>query len=287
MRHLSFILAIILSASGSVYAEEWMGLEDNAQTILGIQTSIDKNNKQSNSVTFFTTLGESFSFDINQTKYQLSNGSNTLNSLNQFIQLSLLSSEVTEFRLAQQFEGKNNELEIYQTQLQFDYTPYPWTISLLYIEGDVDIYTQQNPIILRSVPTKLNSGFSASGITLNWWFDAFVLSFSQTDYQYDKNISNLSSRPILQLIVKPQAYIHSAILLTQEQQISIQIPFETRSFTLYYLNLISAVDSSSNNIISLDWTESLTPSTLLITRINQTLIENGLWSLSLGLEWNF
>jgi len=287
MLHLAFILSVTLCISSSLRAEEWMGLEDNAQTIIGIQTSTDKNNNQSQSVSFFTTLGESFSVDVNQTKYQLSNDTNTLNSVNQFTQISWLSSETTAFRIAQQFDGKERELETNQTQIQFDYTPYPWTLSLLYIEGDVDIYTQQRSIILRSFPLRLNSAFSASGITFNWWFDTFALSFSQTNYQYNKKISNLSTRPVFQLIIKPQALIHSALLLSKEQQFSVQIPFETRSFTFQYFNLISAVDSSSNHIISADWTESITPAISLLSRISQTLTDDGPWSLSLGLEWDF
>jgi len=284
---LVIFLAFIMCVSNPVHAEEWMGLEESNQTTIGIQTSTDKNDNQSHSLTLFTTLGASFNLDIDLMKNQLKDESNTLDSTRQLIQVSWLGSETSEFHLAQQFEGKARELEINQTQIQFDYSPYPWTVSLHYIEGDVDIYTQQNPLILRPIPDVLNSNFSATGLSFSWWFEAFILTYSQTDYHYEKEITQISSKPLLQLIVKPEAFIHSATLLSQEQELSVQIPFDSRSFTLHYQSISSAVDLSSNAIVSIDWAESITSNILLLSQLSQTLIEDGPWSLSLGLEWTF
>lgn len=270
----------------SANAEEWMGLEPQAQTIIGLEQSFDKQNNHEFSLNLSSSLGEHFWLDLAHSQYDIEDQSNTFQSKQYSGQISWLVNNTTELRLAYQFDGEKDVLEVNQTQYQFIYKPYPWTIALHYYQGDVGIYTRDNLPLLSTVPDSLLSDFSTTGVELAWWFDDFTLSFKQLDYDFEKDLSLIASRPRLQQIIKAEALIHSALLITQNQTLSIEIPFQQRTFIVDYQHITSAVDKATSKLVTINWHEDLTTKIRLISRFSQTLNSSNTWLLAFGLEWS-
>ncbi len=271
----------------SARAAEWMGLEPLSQHLIGIQTTFDNDDKRSITLSLSSIFNDHFGLDLVHSKESLEKNTNTFNSRLSFIQLNWFSSDHTELRLAQQFEGEKNELEMTQKQLQIIYKPYPLTLSLSIGQGDVSIYTRTTPLITRSFPQRVSSDFSRLETFFSWWFEDFSIALKHANYTYEKDVSALSNRPVLQLILKPNVFLHSALLLSQEQSISFDIPLEQRSFTLTYQYLSSAIDQTTAQLIHISWHESLFSATQLSTQLSQIIHPDKAWALTLGLEWTF
>lgn len=270
-----------------VQAQEWMGLEESSQTILGIQTAFDNNHNQDVLINISSTLGTFFWIDLAHSQNKFKDQTDTFNSSLSFAQLSWLASDYSEFRIAYQFEGEKKELEVTQNQFYISYKPYPWTASIQYSDGEVELFLLPAPFFNNALPSSIISDFSSTEIELSWWFDYYTLTLSHTKYDYEKNISLLSTKPIFQLLVKPKALLHSSILFAKEQKLSVQIPLDQRSFELHYQLITSAVDNSKVKLISIDWIEALSENTQLLSSFTQPLNQSHSWAIAIGIEWTF
>ncbi len=285
LRHRFFCLLSLCALQTPLCAQQWMGLETQSQTIISLEASIDEASNNGLALNLATSLGEQFWLDLAFSNNTVKDDANTFHSSQIVTQLSWFISDATELRIAYQYEGENNELEMRQNNIQWDYNPYPWNISVCYALGEVDLFTR-NDLNLNQLPNKINSEFNAYNLTLGWWFDYFKLSLSQTHYDYDKDLTLLASRPRLQLILKPEVFIHSSILLTQQQTISLQIPLQQHTLFLHLQAIQSAVDNSTVDVLSVEWQQDLASNTRLLIHFNQLLNQSQTWAVAVGLEWS-
>ena len=286
-----FALSSAFLALIPVHAQQWMGLEDDLNTTIptsiGIQSSIDDANNTSYALNLFTPLNDNILLQANLIESYLKDETITFSRSLYFAQLNFIATDTQEFALAYQYEGKKQTLETEHNQLLFRYTPYPWTIDVEFTQGSLDIFTRTDLPFANPLPSKLESDYEANSIELSWWFDGFTIAFKRKEYDYQRNISLLSSNQRLQLLVKPNALLNSGILLSKESKLSLIIPLEANQLFLSLETLTSAIDNNSNDIFSIDYSYRFNKNLRWLSAFSQTLGQTETWTLALGLEWSF
>lgn len=289
MRYLWSLWGVALVCQ-SVHAQ-WMGLDDELNdavpTTLGLYTTIEAANNRALTLSLNTGLADWLLLDASAAHNELSAEETAFKRDLYVAQLSVLATESLEFSIAYQYEGDADSIETQQNQFAISYSPFPWGISINYIEGDLTVYTRSDLPLLSKIPDHLDSNFDAISLELTWWFDAFQVVLKQQDFNYERDVSKLSTSRRVQFLVTPEALLNSGMLLKQEQSISFSFAGDESLLSLTYALLTSAVDNSSDDNISLDYSTDINASLRLVSGLSQTVDVADSRSITLGLEWSF
>ncbi len=146
------------------------------------------------------------------------------------------------------------------------------------------MFTQRGILPGLNIAEEFRSDMDVVEIGFGWWFEDLGISFNYRDYDYEKEVSALGSRRLLQLLVKPAALVHSDLLLKKQTSLSLQYLLPQRSLAWHWLSSRSELDGSSDTeSLQMDWTEYITDNTGLLISVGRS--DDDSWSLGLGLEW--
>lgn len=282
----AFFLITSLLIQSVGHAEEWIGLDSVPSWVAGFQLTEDTGEDNSKTVYLSKTLAGNTVLDLQYSTTSLTDSSDSFDSDTFSSQLGWTVTDEFNLGFKYQFQGKKNELENNQYALLLGYNPFPLSVSVEWLQGELFIYTRDRITAQSKLPDSIQSDLSSTTFSIGWWFENFQLSASLQQYSYEANISALQSRPLLQLLVKPAALAQSGLLLSEQSSVSLTIPFEERDLALHLLDSRSAVDDSKSHSIQLDWVETINSNTRLTLSINRSREDSDYWSLSAGLEWN-
>ena len=151
--------------------------------------------------------------------------------------------------------------------------------------GDVAVFTRPEIAIRRNIAHKISSDMSAIRLQFGWWFENFSLSAEHQNFNYQRDLSALSSRPLLQRVVKTAALAQTGLLISEQSSIDLYYPLDNRSLGGHIFFSRSAVDSSRSQSVQFDWTENLQKNIDLTLTINHSDDSSNVWSVSAGLQW--
>jgi hypothetical protein len=272
----------LLTAS-TVLAEEWIGLDDEPPMIIGFQYSEEEQGDHSRLVYLSVPVASTNSLDVNYSQTTLIDEDIRFDSDSLYAGINVEIDELFAISLNYQFQGRRNELEIERYGFQLIENPYPFSAQLGYSFGEVLIFTQQDIFPNANIPENIQSDMDVLEVQLGWWFDRFGINISHRNYEYQKQLSALGSRPLFQLLVKPGVLVQTGLLLAEQTDLSLQFPLEQRSLILYWSSSRSEVDDSRAHSLQMDWTEYLTEQTGLLISVGR--FDDSNWHLGLGLEW--
>ncbi len=282
-----FIGVMIMSGllvDSILYAEEWIGLDDEPLTIVGFQYSEEQQGDHSRLVYLSLPVTSTNSLDVNYSQTSLNDEDIRFDSDSLYAGINVEIDEVFAISLNYQFQGQGNELEIDRYGFQLLINPYPFSAQLAYSFGEVRIFTQQNIFPNANIPEKVESDMDIFAVQVGWWFNRFGFNISHRIYEYQKQVSALGSRPLFQLLVKPGVLVQSGLLLAEQTDFSLQFPFEQRSLVGHWTSSRSEIDDSRVHSLQMEWTEYITGQTGLLISVGRSDGNN--WYLGLGLEWN-
>ena len=287
---LKFILLFIVISSWScrvlANTDDWIGLEPEPSLTLGYIYSHDQADNSTRSIYLSKQLTEAATINIDLSKDRLQNRFDTFQSYSVYGQLDWLFENQLNLAASYQFQGQKAELEVRQYSVQLGYSPYPAFMSIEFMSGNVEIFTREVIPRIIDIADRLASDFNATTYHIGWWFDLFSLSVRHQIFDYKRDISVLSSRPLLQLLIKPAALVQSGLLLSDRTTLSIDYPLEKRRLTGHIMQTRSAISNLITRSVQLDWSESINNSTSLILSINRSDEQQDNWFFSIGLEWS-
>ena len=273
-----------LLTTSTALAEEWIGLDDEPPMIIGFQYSEEEQGNRSKLVYLSLPVASTNSLDVNYSQTTLIDEDNRFDSDSLYAGINVEIDEVFAISLNYQFQGQRNELEIDRFGFQLIVNPFPFSAQLGYSFGEVLIFTQQDIFPNANIPENIQSDMDVLEVQVGWLFDRFGFNVSHRNYDYQKKLSALGSRPLFQLLVKPGVLVQAGLLLAEQTDLSLQYPLEQRSLAWHWSSSRSEIDDSRVHSLQMDWIEYLTEQTGLLISVGRSDDFN--WFLGLGLEWN-
>ena len=273
-----------LLTTSTALAEEWIGLNDEPPMIIGFQYSEEEQGNRSKLVYLSLPVASTNSLDVNYSQTTLIDEDNRFDSDSLYAGINVEIDEVFAISLNYQFQGQRNELEIDRFGFQLIVNPFPFSAQLGYSFGEVLIFTQQDIFPNANIPENIQSDMDVLEVQVGWLFDRFGFNVSHRNYDYQKKLSALGSRPLFQLLVKPGVLVQAGLLLAEQTDLSLQYPLEQRSLAWHWSSSRSEIDDSRVHSLQMDWIEYLTEQTGLLISVGRSDDFN--WFLGLGLEWN-
>ena len=281
-RHGLFGMLCLLSNS-PLLAEEWVGLDVEPPTILGIGTS--GTDQQSRTTTLYLTLpmaaASALQFDYSQATFV--DDEISFDSDNLFLGFDAEVDAELEISLNYQFQGQLSEIEIEQYGIQLNYAPQAFNAMLGYSLGEVRLFTRED---IRPAPITADffqSDMNVIEIGLDYWFDNMGFGFLHQLYDYEKRGSLLVNTPRLQIRVKPGVLAQSGLLLAEQSSLSFQSQFENSGLSLNWSASRSELDDSRVQYLQVNWIEYFGDYTALILSVGVS--DEDEWLAGLGLEW--
>lgn len=273
-----------LLTTSTALAEEWIGLNDEPPMIIGFQYSEEEQGNRSKLVYLSLPVASTNSLDVNYSQTTLIDEDTRFDSDSLYAGINVEIDEVFAISLNYQFQGQRNELEIDRYGFQLIVNPFPFSAQLGYSFGEVLIFTQQDIFPNANIPENIQSDMDVLEVQVGWLFDRFGFNVSHRNYDYQKKLSALGSRPLFQLLVKPGVLVQAGLLLAEQTDLSLQYPLEQRSLAWHWSSSRSEIDDSRVHSLQMDWIEYLTEQTGLLISLGRSDDFN--WFLGLGLEWN-
>ena len=273
-----------LLTTSTVLAEEWIGLDDEPPMIIGFQYSEEEQGDRGRLFYLSLPVASTNSLDINYSQTTLIDDDIDFDSDSLYAGLNVEIDEVFAISLNYQFQGQRDELEIDRYGFQLVLNPYPFSAQLGYSFGEVLLFTQQDLFPGADIPEKVQSDMDVLEVQVGWWFDSLGFNVSYRNYDYQKQVSALGSRPLFQLLVKPGVLAQAGLLLAEQTDLSMQYPLDQRSLAWHWSSSRSEIDDSRVRSLQMDWIEYLTEQTGLLISVGRSDDSN--WYLGLGLEWN-
>lgn len=274
----------MLSLPGStVLAEKWIGLDDEPLTIVGFQFSEEEQGNRSKLVYLSLPVASGNSLDVNYSQTTLVDDDIDFDSDSLYAGINVDIDDVYAISLNYQFQGQRDELEIDRYGFQLILNPFPFSAQLGYSFGEVRLFTQQDLFPDADIPEQVQSDMDVLEVQVGWWFDNLEFNVSYRNYDYQRRVSALDSRPIFQLLVKPGVLAQAGLLLAEQTDLSLLYPIDQRSLAWHWSSSRSEVDDSRVHSLQMDWTEYLTEQTGLLISVGGSDDIN--WYLGLGLEW--
>jgi len=267
--------------------DDWIGLEDEAaRSRAGFLLTLDQQNNRTRSLYLQHSLSDSTEVYLNYSHDRLNQPQQAF--ISEDFSAELLLDLNLDWRIAAgyQFQGHNGELEINQSALRIEYAPWPAFMSLQWSAGDVRLYARDDLSAVVNAGRSIRSDLGSQQIELGWWFDDFTLSAQYRDFDYQRDISQLETRPLLQLLVKPGALAQSGLLLSRQSSIDLSIPLEPHRFGAHIQSSTSALDNSTIRSLQLDWIHNLNAHFNAMIFISRYQGSDPNWTISAGLEWN-
>ena len=267
--------------------DDWIGLEDEAaRSRAGFLLSQDQQDNQTQSLYLQHNLSDSAELYLDYSQDRLNQPQQAFISEDFSGELSFDLNPDWRMAIGYQFQGHNGELEINQSALRVEYAPWPAFMSLQWSAGDVRLYARDDLPGHSNTARSIRSDLASQQIELGWWFDDFTLSAQYRHYDYQRDISQLETRPLLQLLVKPGALAQSGLLISQQSSIDLSIPFEPHRFGAHILSSTSALNQRSIRSLQMDWIHNLDTHFDAMIFISRYQGSDPNWTLSAGLEWN-
>jgi len=280
------IMTMTTIPSLTVAQDDWIGLDAKTSWIAGMRFTEGETGDSTQSVYLSLTSPDDITLDLQYSDTNLVDKSETFESENFFGQLNLPVDGNIYLGFNYLFQGNQKELEIEQLGLLLSYDAYPLFTSLEYNDGDLYIFTRDDISPILNIPDSVRSELSATTLQLGWWFNDISLFFLHQQYDYEKDISALETRPLLQLLVKPAALTQAGLLIDSSSSISLSFLAPQRELTGHLFTTRSALDKSETRSIQLDWMETLGSQSSLFLSLNRSDEAEDNWSFSAGLEWS-
>jgi hypothetical protein len=267
--------------------DDWIGLESEAaQTRAGFLMTQDQQHNSTQNLYLQQTLTDSADIYLNYSRDRLNHPQQTLTSEDFSGEFLLDLNLDWAAAIGYQFQGQAGELEIEQFALRIEYAPYPAFMSLQISSGDATLFARDDLPDHFNPGRSIHSNLSSQQIELGWWFDDFTLSAQYRHFDYQRDITQLETRPLLQLLVKPGALAQSGLLVSQQSSVDLTIPFEQHRFGAHVQSSTSALNHRSIRSLQLDWIHNLGAHFDALFFISRYQGSEPNWTLSAGLEWN-
>lgn len=278
------LVMLSLMIETALAADEWIGLDTEAPTIVGFQYSEEEQGNRSNNLYLSLPIGLTASLDFDYSQTELIDDDIRFDSDSLVAALNLDINDMSAILMGYQFQGQRDEIEIDLFDFQLSFHPDHFSAQLGYSFGELVVFTQQDILPDLNFPEEFRSDMDVVEFGFGWWFENLGIAFNHRSYDYQENVSALGSRRLLKLLVKPAALVQSDLLLKKQTIISLQYFLAQRSLAWHWSSSRSELDGSSDvQSIQMDWTEIITGATGLLISVGRS--DDNIWFLGLGLEW--
>jgi len=275
------------SAPSLADVNDWIGLDDEAPaTRVGLLLTRDEQANSTQALYLQRLLSDAVTLDINISRDRLDHPQQVFNSDDFKSTLAFELNPDWSSTVGYQFQGQRAELEIEQFSLRIDYAPYPAFGSLEISAGDVTLFPRDDLPARFNSATGITSNMSSRQLELGWWFDDFTLSARYLDMDYQRDITQLETRPLLQTLVKPGALAQSGLLIARQASIDFSLPLELHRLAAHISSTTSALNHQSIRSVQLDWNHHIGKQWDGMIFISRYLDDDPDWTLSVGIEWN-
>jgi len=278
-----------LMSSAPVLADvdDWIGLDDEPPaTRVGLLLTRDEQANSTQALYLQQLLSDAVTLDINISRDRLNQPQQVFNSDDFKATLAFELNPDWSSAIGYQFQGQRAELEIEQFSLRIEYAPYPAFGSLEITEGDVTLFSRDDLPARFNPAAGISSDMSSRQLEVGWWFDNFTLSARYLDIDYQRDITRLESRPLLQTLVKPGALAQSGLLMARQASIDFSLPLEPHRLAAHVSSTTSALNHLTIRSLQLDWNHHLGKQWDGMIFISRYQGDDPDWTLSVGLEWN-
>ena len=276
-------------ADAALDDNDWIGLDmeiDESATRIGFLLSQDQQNNSTQSLYLLQTLTPASRIHVNISRDRLNHPQGVFNSEDFSAEFLLDLDTQWTAAAAYQFQGQTGELEIEQFALRAEYAPSPGYLTLQWSDGDASIYARDDLPARFDPGRNLRSDLSSLQLELGWWFDDFTLSAQYRHYDYQRDVTQLDTRPLLQLLVKPGVLAQSGLLVSQQSSVNLSMPIDRHLFAAHILSTTSALNHDTIRSLQLDWMHNLNAHFDALFFISRYQGSDPNWTLSAGLEWN-
>ena len=281
-----FFIVLLMPVVALAANDDWIGLDDAPATRAGFNLSRDQQDNTGFELYLQQQLSPASQIDLDFSRDRLAQSDQTFNSDDFNARLALDLNPAWRTTLGYRFQGQRQQLEIEQFSLRAEYTPYPGFIALELSSGDLSLFTR-NDVPARFNPGQVvHSNLNSAQVTVGWWFEDFSLSAQYRNIDYQRDVSQLETRPLLQLLVEPGALAQSGLLLSRQASIDLAFPLQQNQFGAHLQSSTSALNRQSVHSLQLDWTQQLDSHLDALFFISRNQGSEPNWTLSAGLEWN-
>ncbi len=262
--------------------EDWIGLEAAPTWRIGYGYDYQEDGSDGHRALLHHDLNPSAGVQFNWGRDQLVDDTTEFDSEYFSAALWWALGDHVSSSLEYRFEGEPGELEIEQLGLALTYTPWPVSISLELRQGDVALFTRDE-ITRPGIPNRVDSDAEVLRASISWLQENWTLYLSVEDYDYQRDLSALATRPLLQLLVKPGVLANSGLLVKRNRNLGLTLYRLQRDWTWQYTHSVSAVDDSDSRDLVFDWREYHDGFDMIYST-GYNLDDDAAWSIAIGFE---
>ncbi len=265
--------------------DDWIGLDEAPVTHVGLSLSKDQQDNTSIDLYAQHQLSPDTRIDLDFSRDRLARNNHSFDSNDLNARLAFELNPLWLITLGYHFQGQRQQLQIEQFGLRTEYTPYPAFFALELGSGDLKLYTRHNLPVRFHPGRGIRSNLHSVQLNVGWWFENFSLSAQFRHIGYQRDVSRLETRPLLQLLVEPGALAQSGLLLSRQVSIDLLLPLQQNQFGAHLQSSTSALNRQSVHSLQLDWTQQLDSHMDALFFISRYQGPESNWTFSAGLEW--
>ena len=280
MTHLTPIITALTSTG--VLSDDWIGLEAAPTWRAGYAYSYQQDGSDGHRLSLGHNLTSAAGVQLNWGRDQLVDEATEFDSESFNAALWWAVDDRISSSLEYRFDGEPGELEIEQLGLALTFTPWPLSMTLELRQGAVALFTREE-ITRPDIPNRVDSDVETLRVSVSWLSDAWILDLTVEDYDYQRDLSALATRPLLQLLVKPGVLANSGLLVKHNRSLGLTLYRPQRDWTGQFAHSVSAVDDSNSRDLAFDWREYHHGFDMIYST-GYNLDDDAAWSIAIGFE---
>ena len=252
-RFLALVLTIV-SGSGTA-SDDWLGLEPEQPILIGFDLGQDEVEDLSAAFVLSLPLGNSAGYYGYYGNTQLSDDGQEFDSLSLATVIWLELSELLELEVQHFFEGNSDELEKETLGLSLALSRGDWNFRVQLEDGDLLIFTNDDirDFFDTFVPDRFDSAVTGYTLAMGRQVDPWYWQISYQRYDYEEDLTPLSSSLFAQFIFKSSALTQSSLLISRSTSVLLGHADYDNDYSISIYQDKSAIDDSEEESLLLSW----------------------------------
>ncbi len=270
--------------------DDWSLGDDQAfpatsPVVAGLLLGTDPQDSQTLSAWLLLPLTPDTELDLDYARTRIDDGDDAFDSNDLGGRLSYWIGDRLGLYAGYRFQGQRDALEIERLRIGISRLSARGRIDLSLSQGDIAIYTRGDLPPPLHLPSRFTSDSNSIALELAHRFGAGEGMLSVERFDYDRDLSPLHARPLLQRIISANALQQSGLLLRQQWRIGWAWQGATRHYSLQWLDSQNDIDGAHSRSLLFDLRQPIDGPLDLLLGAGLDNDDGIRISVSAGVEW--
>jgi hypothetical protein len=271
------------------FSQDWLGTEFEEPIQFGFLSSLTGRDNPSHSFDLSLPLGEAFTLGLflSEDRFNQSLPRQEVlqvNSTQQSLILETILNEDFDLIIERHFEGEQQQLEINFSVIGIRQYLASWQWSFSYQLGDFLIFPNTNLGLENPLQSPVKTSIEGYSIGLSRESGPIYWQLVYQEKRYDRNLTQLQTRPILPFLLQPGALVQDFLLLEDQLQFTAGYLLDDFDISIAISETTSAVDQKTRQGRLLGVYYVITDSLQIVFNLGQP--EGLEQQVAAGLRWS-